>query len=139
MAPTRSPIARDIVRQLMALESAGSDSAAMQRLCTRVSENLRHSVGDDGYNALLSRVHERTNGEHPALASILLVDGGAIRLGDVTGAVTAHGVDAVSVALESMFTALVEVLSSLIGADMVLSILDSDGPRPPASTEGKTL
>jgi hypothetical protein len=139
MAPTRSPIARDIARQLMALESAGAaDPAALQRLCTRVAENLRHSVGDDGYNALLSRVQARTNGEHPALASILLVDRGAARLGDVTAAVTAHGVDAVRTALESMFTALAEVLSSLIGADMVLNILDSGGPRPPAASRGNT-
>ena len=139
MAPTRSPIARDIARQLMALESASSaDPAAMQRLCTRVSENLRYSVGDDGYNALLSRVQAHTNGEHPALASILLVDRGAVRLGDVTAAVSAHGVDAVRTALESMFTALVEVVSSLIGADMVLNILDPDDPGAAASSKGKT-
>ena len=139
MAPTRSPIARDIARQLMAFESAGSaDPAAMQRLCTRVSENLRNSVGDDGYNALLSRVQASTNGEHPALAGILFVDRGSVRLGDVTAAVTAHGADAVSTALESMFTALAEVLSGLIGADMVLSILHPGGAHPPAAGGGNT-
>jgi hypothetical protein len=128
-----------MARQLMALEPAGAkDPVAMQRICTRMSASLRQSVGDDGYDALLERVHARTNGEHPAMTSILLVEDNAVQLGDVGAAVAVHGVPAVSAALESMFTALIEVLESLIGADMVLNILDPAGPRPPASRKGKT-
>jgi hypothetical protein len=132
-------MSRDMARQLMALESTGAaDPVAVQRACTRVWKNLRQSVGDDGYNALLSRVHARTNGEHPAMTSILVVDDGVVHLGDVGAAITAHGVSAVSAAVESMFTALVDVLASLIGADMVLNILDADGSRAPAPGKGQT-
>jgi hypothetical protein len=132
-------MSRDMARQLMALESAGAaDPVAIQRVCTRVWKNLRQSVGDDGYNALLSRVHAHTNGEYPAMASILVVGDGVVRLGDVSAAITAHGIPAVSAAVESMFTALVDILASLIGADMVLNIIDPDGSPSPAPRKGET-
>ena len=57
MTRSESSSARDIARQLLARSIADSGqpkdvAAAMQRVCTRASDNLRSSVGDDGYNAL---------------------------------------------------------------------------------------
>ncbi len=74
MTFTRSSMSRDLARQLMARESAdASNPGAIQLAVKRVSDNLCHAVGDDGCNALLSRVHTNLNGDHPALATILLV------------------------------------------------------------------
>lgn len=135
MTTTRSSTARETARQLLARETVGAGdpaaiAAALQRVCTRVSENLRHSVGNDGYNALLSRVVSRTGAAHPVLMDILRVDDAGIHLCDVVATADKHGVPAASAALEALLAALVEVLSSLIGADMVLNILDTNTPSP---------
>jgi hypothetical protein len=56
---------------------------------------------------------------------------------DVIGGVDTHGVAAVSAALESVLAALVDMLSDLIGADMVRNLLDQDD-LPGARRNGRT-
>ena len=124
---------RDMARQLLAREIRGADqpdvvAAAIQRLCTRVSDNLRHSVGDDGYNALVARVLRRTEPEHPVLTDIRRVADSGIYLDRVSSGVESHGVAAVQAAVETLMTTLIDVLAGLIGADMVLNLLDHDDP-----------
>jgi len=135
MTSARSPAAREIARRLLARETAdaadpaaAAAAAAMQRVCTRVSANLRRTVGDDGRNALLSRALKATEADHPALTGIHRVDNAEIHLDGVRAAVDALGVPAVVTALESLLSAVADILVSLIGADMVLNILDDDGP-----------
>jgi hypothetical protein len=111
-------------------------AATMQRVCNRSSENLRRAVGDDGYNALIARALRRTESQHAALSDIRRVAETGIHLDGVVASVRKHGVTAVSDALEALFTALVDVLSGLIGADMVLSLLEHDGP-PHDAAEGR--
>lgn len=123
--------ARDMARRLLARETTGADQpdavgAAIQRLCTRVSDNLRHSVGDDGYNALVARVLRRTEPEHPVLTDIRRVADSGIYLDRVSSGVESHGIAAVQAAIESLLATLIDVLAELIGADMVLNLLDND-------------
>jgi hypothetical protein len=132
--------AREIARQLLAREAAGADepaaiAAAMQRVCTRTSENLRRSVGDDGYNALLARALARAQTEHPVVTAIRRVGDADISLDGVITSVDAHGLPAVTAAVESLLAAVVDVLSGLIGADMVMNLLDHDSPPRHAPSE----
>jgi hypothetical protein len=130
-----SPAAREMARQLLERETAGTTDvargAAMQRAWTRVAETLRRSVGEDGYSALLARALARLEAEQPVLKDIRRSDASGIHL-DVAATVEGHGAATVGAALESLLAALVEILSDLIGADMVLNLLDHDDhPQPP--------
>lgn len=133
------PPGREMARQLLERATAGVDgpaatAAAMQRLCNRVSANLRRSVGDDGYNAVLSRALARTEPQHPALRDMRHRDGGDIRLDGVAPSVATYGLPAAATALESLLTTLVDILTALIGADMVLNLIDHDDPSDSAPT-----
>jgi hypothetical protein len=130
MTSPESPAARELARHLLERETAGATEAAklgaaMQRAYARVSETLRRSVGEDGYSALLSRALARTESEQALLKEIRRNDAAGIHL-DVAAAVEGHGPATVAAALESLLTALVEILSDLIGADMVRNLLDHD-------------
>jgi hypothetical protein len=136
MTTARSAAARELARRLMSQETAAATepqvvAAAMQRVCTRVSTNLRRSVGDDGYNALLVRAVASIEGEHPVVAGIRRTDGSAIHLEGILAAVDASGAPAVGAALEALLAALIDILASLIGADMVPNLLGADGPSSP--------
>lgn len=136
MTTPESPAARELARQLLERETAGTTEvaghgAAMQRACARVTETLRRAVGQDGYSALLVRALARTQSEQPVLKEIRRNDEAGIHL-DVVAAVEDHGAATVRAALESLLAALVDILSDLIGADMVRSLLDhDDSPRAP--------
>ncbi len=131
---TESAKARQLARELLEHETAGATEvvrfgSAIQRACTRVSENLRRSVGEDGYNALFARAVARTECDQPVLTDIRRSDAGGVHL-DVVTAVQRHGAATVGAAVESLLAALVDILSDLIGADMARSLLDhDDSPR----------
>jgi hypothetical protein len=123
-----------MARHLLERETAGVTDApalgaAMQRACTRVAESLRSSLGDDGYSALLTRAFESAESGLPVLSDIRRVEADGVDL-DVVGGVEGHGAVAVGAALQALFTAIVDILSDLIGADMVRALLDeNDGPH----------
>ena len=130
MTTSESLAARAIARQLLQPEmtdatDVAGPAAVMQRACTRVAENLRLSLGEDGHSALLARALARTESDHPVLKDIRRADPAGIHL-DVVGGVEGHGAAAVDAALESLLAALVDLLSELIGVDMVRSLLDHD-------------
>jgi len=136
-----SSAAREMARQLLEHERSGATEAAglgatMQRASTRVADNLRSSVGEDGYSALLVRALARTESDQPVLKDMRRTDAVGIHL-DVVGGVEGHGAAAVGAALESLLAALVDILSDLIGADMVRSLLDHDD-LPRARRNGRT-
>jgi predicted ArsR family transcriptional regulator len=125
-----------MAHRLLAHELAGAQepaavAAALQRLCTRVAESLRRSVGEDGFSALLTRALSRVEAEHAALKDIRRFPDGRVALDGVAASVDRFGAPAVTAAIESLLEALVDLLSSLIGADMVMSLLDWNGsPQP---------
>jgi len=140
MISPESPAARELARQLLDRETSAATGlptpgVAMQQACTRMSENLRRSVGDHGYHALLVRALERTEPQQPLLKDIRRSDAAGIHL-DVVPAVNGHGVATVRAALESLLAALVDILSDLIGADMVRNLLiyDDSWQRPVGRT-----
>ena len=124
---------RQMARHLLEREIAGlteeaAVGAAMQRAYGRVSENLSRSVGEDGYTALLTRALTLVQPDQPVWKHIRHADAGRIRM-DVAAGVRGHGAQAVDQALEALFVALLDILSDLIGADMVRNLLTHDEPR----------
>jgi hypothetical protein len=109
----------------LADEAALSD--AMVRAYTRLSDDLRRTVGEDGYTALLARALSRTQGDQPVLKTVRRVAAERIHM-DIAAGVADHGATAVGAGLEALFTAIVEILSDLIGADMVRSLLEYHEP-----------
>jgi hypothetical protein len=125
-----------IARRLLAREAApGSKGkpemvgAALQRTLVRVSESLHDSMGEGGRNALLVRALARTEADHPALKNIVGLNEGGIQLDGVVASVDAHGVAAVTAAIEALLAALIDLLARLIGEDMAIRLIDHDAPR----------
>jgi hypothetical protein len=134
--------AQEIARHLLERDTSIGDSAddraaALQRACTRISESLRRSVGDDGFNALIARALARTETAHPALVAVRGFDNSNVHLDGVQKSVGIHGVPVVLLALESLFEVVVDVLSSLIGADMAVTLLDDALATPPLPRDQK--
>ena len=128
--PGSSEAARTLARELLERDvTAAPETAALvgslSRVYARASGNLRRSVGEDGYNALLVRAVARMHAERPALGDLRLVDAGGVHA-DIAIAIDRHGPDAVSAAFESLLAALVDILSDLIGADMVRNLLEHE-------------
>lgn len=130
-----SPASLLIARRLLAREMASGHEqkpeivgAGLQRTFVRVSGNLRDSMGEDGYHALLARALARTEAEHPVLKDLRGLSAGGAHLDGVAASVAAHGVAAVTQAMEGLLAALIDVLGRLIGDDMAIRILD-DSPQ----------
>jgi hypothetical protein len=115
-------------REIAGLTEEAAVGAAMQRAYGRMSESLSRSVGEDGYTALLTRALTRVQPEQPVWKHIRRADAGRIRL-DVVAGVRGHGAPVVDQALEALFVAIVDILSDLIGADMVRNLLTHDEPQ----------
>ncbi len=101
--------------------------ADMQRAFARVSDNLRRSLGEDGYHALLGRAIARTQSNEPVWTATR--DAGLGIDLDVVAAVERHGAIAVGAALESLVAGLFDILSDLIGAEMARNLLDHADPH----------
>ena len=99
----------------------------MQASLRRVSESLRRSIGEDGYRALLARAIARTQSD-PLVWTNLRYAGLGIDL-DLVAAADRHGADLVGAALESLVTALFDILTELIGAEMARNLLEHDDTR----------
>jgi hypothetical protein len=132
-APTSVLIAR---RLLAGQATPGREGHAaivgadLQHACSRVAENLRDALGEDGLTALLARALARTERDHPALKAIRQLNNGGIHLDGVVASIETHGTGPVTAAIEALLAALIDVLSRLIGEDMALRIIDQGTPRP---------
>ena len=143
MTTRPSKAALDLARQLLDRETAGTleageTAAAIERTLARVSENLRRSVGDDGYTALLARAVAQTQTEHPALKDVRGDGSLVFPIDGRTADVGTHDVKVVYAAFESLLGSIVDMLSGLVGADMVLNLLDPDGTSPTSRRSGES-
>ena len=143
-AQAQSPLQR--ARRLVAREAAqvgdgapAKVGAALTRTCLHVSENLRDTLGDAGWAALLARALARTEADHPALKGIRRQNEDDIDVDSVVAAVEVHGVASSTAAFEALLAALIEILSRLIGEDMAIRLLDRDAPWPPSGVEAQVL
>jgi hypothetical protein len=130
-----SKAALDLARQLLDRGIAGAiepaeTGAALQRTLARVSENLRRAIGDDGYAALLSRAIAQTQTDHLRLRASRGDGSLVFPIDALTADVGTHNIHLVSDAFESILASIIDVLSGLIGADMVMNLLDPDDVSP---------
>ena len=139
-----TPISLQLARRLLAREAAQVGEgepekvgAALTRTCLRVSENLRDSLGEAGWAALLARALAGTEADHPALRNVRRQDEDDIDLDGVVIGVEVHGVASVTAAFEALFAALIEILGQLIGEDMAIRLIDNDAPWPRAGGEAQ--
>jgi hypothetical protein len=95
-----------------------------------VSENLRRAIGDDGYAALLSRAIAQTQTDHLRLRASSGDASLVFPIDALTADVGTHDIHLVSAAFESILASIIDVLSGLIGADMVMNLLDPDDVSP---------
>lgn len=133
--------AQDLVRQLLVREVGKADdptaiALAMQRLCTRVSANLRRSLGDDGYSALLDRAIALTQSEYPVLISMRSDGNAGASIERVIESVNSHGATLVTAAISALLATLADMLSGLIGMDMVSNLIDHDA-QPSTSSKDR--
>jgi hypothetical protein len=122
--------ARELARRLLDRDVKGdlqADAlhAAMQRAAGRALDDLKGAVGADGLDALLDRAIRRAKGEHPAVASMRHADDAGTPL-DVMRVIETHGAAAARAGLEAILASLVDILTALIGADMVRNLLHAD-------------
>ena len=115
---------------------SAATAAALRRVYARVSNNLRRFVGDDGYNALMARVLAITERERPTLEQIRRTGNADVGLEGMIANIDVHGSADTTAAVEAVLTTLADVLSSLVGADMVLNILDPDS-KPLHTTDDR--
>jgi len=129
------PASREFARRLLSHQAVSGDDVpvsagdALQRTCTRVSDNLRDVLGEHGCSALLARALAQTEVSHPELKHLRRQNGNSVSLDGVRASIDAHGIPAVTAAIESLLVALIDILGRLIGGDMVMRVIDSDVPR----------
>lgn len=95
--------------------------------CREVTKNLRDAMGPDGCSALLTRALAQCEPQHPVLKHMRGPDEREIQLEGVSAAIAQHGVAVVEAAVEAVETALVDILGRLIGEDMALRLIDTQG------------
>ena len=74
--------------------------------------------------------------EHPPLREMCRAGDSTIRLDGLVARAESYGAPATAAAVEAMLAALVDVISGLIGPDMVLKLLDPDDRPNPTSKQG---
>ncbi len=132
MRGMKSPSSLELANAILATDASEADAAsaamAMQQACTRVTDNLRQAIGNDGCNALLIRVMRTTAASHPLLGEVWCT-GGEPRFHGVRWGVESHGLAAVTTALETGLAALIDLIARLVGSDMVPRLLEVATPR----------
>jgi hypothetical protein len=101
-----------------------------------VSKNLRHALGDDGHKALLARALARMQPDHPILSDAQLFGESGVTPDGLAASVNAHGAPLVTATITSVLATLVDILSGLIGPDMVLNLIDHDFHPSTSPTAG---
>lgn len=88
-------------------------------------------MGDAGCAALLARAFARTEGAHPPLKDLRRPGDDGVRLDGIAASADVHGIEDVTAAIEALITAVIELLTRLIGEDMTIQLFDYDKLEPP--------
>lgn len=88
-------------------------------------------MGDAGCAALLARAFAHTEGAHPPLKDLRRPGDDGVRLDGIAASADVHGIEDVTAAIEALITAVIELLTRLIGEDMTIQLFDYDKLEPP--------
>jgi hypothetical protein len=137
--------ARELASQLLAREisaPAGHETtAAADRVCRRVSDELSRWVGTDGCRALFARALATAQGAgHPALDMVRTSARSVYCLDGLTESATRLGDAAASEGAAAILAALIDLLGRLIGDDMALNLLETSAAiRPQTRTRVRRM
>lgn len=133
---TRAPASLRLARRVLEREVTRHDDAgpaaiatALQLVSARVCSNLRDAMGVAGCDALMARARTRVERDHPALGDLCGQNGADLQLDAMVARIEAHGVAAVTAAIEALLAALIDILSRLIGEDMAIRLIDPEVSR----------
>jgi hypothetical protein len=148
-APPQDQLAtREIARRLInrrGVDQAGSRSAAQAAAaaCDHLYWDLSRWVGLDGCQALFTRALTQARADHPVLEQIRLSTKSDRHLDGVSETIKTHGDGATAESVESVLVALIELLTRLIGNEMVTRLVEGsppwsgeDAPTPAGRQEG---
>jgi len=142
---SRSSSSREVARRLLKRDTGAADhvdaeaaAATLLRVCTRISDSLRDTLGEDGWVALFARAVARAEMADPLLRTGRIVNGRGISADGLRESIRTHGVAAVTAAVEAVLAAIVEVLSRLIGEDMAARLIDHEGLPSQRKRRGET-
>jgi hypothetical protein len=128
--------ARHLISRMKLYPASDSASdplvSALHRACAAAVLNMKHSIGDDGCNALLSRAFAGTEAAHPLAAKLRDSTAFITSRERLSAAVVAHGGTAVEAAVEHLLAGLIAILARLIGDEMAIRVIDRDA-IPPAN------
>jgi hypothetical protein len=79
----------------------------------------------------MARAFAQCDARHPVLSEIGRVGKSGVSL-DVVAGVNSHDVQTVTTAVESLLATLADILGGLIGADMVMNLIDHDAQHSKA-------
>ena len=135
--------ARQLTRRLIARAAENGTAPphaayAAQVASERACRNLARSLGQTGFNALLTRALAHAELEHPVLKAIQVDRHSEHVLGEATKIVEAHGAPAVAAGLEAMLESLFGLLGRLIGDDMVPRLVERPAPADTNDDEDET-
>ena len=131
--------AHDLATRLLAGETSaplGADTtAAADRVCRRVSDDLARWVGTDGCRALFARAlaAAQAGGRYPVLETVRISGGSVYCLDGLTEGALRHGAAAATEGAAAVLAALIELLGRLIGEDMALDLLEQSGQTAPVT------
>jgi hypothetical protein len=126
--PTATPIARDLARRLIDREPVRQDAtdpaaAAAHAACEKVFRNLSRWVGPLGSTTLFTRALLSAQRQHTDLKDVRINADTTPRPHEVGDVVQTRGSNVSAAALQAVLVELIEVLSRLIGVDVVVRIL----------------
>jgi hypothetical protein len=131
---------QELTRRLVARASTGSegpDASALAVLaaCERTHRELTRRLGQTGSNALLTRALAQARTGHPVLKAIRIGSNAKSSLDGVAEALKVHGVSQVAAGLETTLEKLLDLLSRLIGDDMVVRLVGQSTDNENAENE----
>ncbi len=142
------PPARDLARELLAHELTGvttpaAAGVAAERVFQRLSDNLVQWVGTDGSQALFARARALAQTRNEALRAVPPPARSALFLDGLAANAQPHDVAHVVEGAVTLLTALIELLTRLVGDDLALKLLTDGGSsrslnRAPAPSPERT-
>lgn len=117
-----------ITHRLIARAAAAGDARdsalAVRVACEHGFRNLTHTLGVNGFHALLARAMTQVQGIHPSLLQLRVGRQLSPSIEGLAQSIEAHGAPAVVAGLEAMLEALLALLGRLIGTDMVSRLVE---------------
>jgi hypothetical protein len=132
----RLPLSRGLSADELSTDETEGSSIAAGDACERILRTLTRIVGSAGSRALFTRALAQTQAEHAALRDIAISTGDEVELQGIAESSASYGDAAVVEGLETLLSALLELLGSLIGADMVVRLVAQSAPMELVEGEG---